>query len=198
MINNRAMSVAAFVYQQIYCRYLCPGECIVHDRGEFCNSIMKILNDDFGAEIRVISAGRPQANGQAESFVKSLKHKMYAVMVEGGSHCMPSTWDITLLYTALQIVRSDPSIATGYSPMELMLGRKPKFPIEIDPAAVDLSGTDITAPLVDALGKIHNNAFGKAAKNIAKEQRRYSTMYDKRYKTNPLKLRVGMKVQVRT
>ena len=186
------MSVATFVYQNIYCRYLCPGECIVHDRGEFCNRVMKILSDDFGAEIRVISAGRPQANGQVESYVKSLKNKMYAVMVEGGSHCMPPIWDVTLLYQALQIIRSDPSTATGYSPMELILGRKPKWPIEIDPSDVDLTGTDLTAPLVDALGKIHNHAFGKAAKNIAREQRRYSRAYDRRYKTNPLKLRVGV------
>ena len=135
---------------------------------------MKILNDDFGTEIRIISAGRPQANGQAESFVKSLKNKMYALMAEGGYHCIPSTWDQTLLHRALQIIRSDPSIATGYSPMELIMGRKPKWPIEIDRADIDFSGAELTAPLVDALGKIHDNAFGIAARNIAKEQQRYS------------------------
>ena len=168
------MSVATFVYQHIYCRYLCPGECIVYDRGEFCNNVMKILNRDFGAEIRIISAGRPQGNGQAESYVKSLKNKMYALMVEGGSHCIPPNWDMTLLHRALQIVRSDPSVATGYAPMELILGRKPKWPIEIDPADIDFSGTELTAPLVDALAKIHDNAFGIAAKKIEKEQKRYT------------------------
>ena len=98
---------------------MCPGECIVYDRGEFCNNIMEILNTQFGANIRVISAARPQGNGQAEAFVKSLKNKMYALMVQGGSHCIPDVWDETLLHRALQILRSDPSTATGYTPIEL-------------------------------------------------------------------------------
>ena len=80
---------------------------------------MDILNREFGAKIRVIAAARPQGNGQAEAFVKSLKNKMYALMVQGGSHCIPDVWDETLLHWALQIIRSDPSTATGYSPMEL-------------------------------------------------------------------------------
>ena len=80
---------------------------------------MDILNREFGAKIRVIAAARPQGNGQAEAFVKSLKNKMYALMVQGGSHCIPDVWDETLLHRALQIIRSDPSTATGYSPMEL-------------------------------------------------------------------------------
>ena len=200
------MSVAIFIYQEIYCRYLASGECLVHDRGEFCNKVMQILNSQFGVQIRVTSAGRPQGNGQAEAYVKSLKNKMYALMVEGGSHRIPDTWDQTLLYRALQIIRSDPSTATGYAPMELILGRKPKWPIEIAKNDVDLSGTNLTAPLVDALGRIHDNAFGKASKRIKKEQERYrihfqyenvsdSRAYDRRHKTNPLKLRVGMRVQ---
>ena len=67
------MPVALFIYQDIYCRYLAPGECLVHDRGEFCNKVMKILSSEFNVEIRVTSAGRPQGNGQAEAYVKSLK-----------------------------------------------------------------------------------------------------------------------------
>ena len=179
MVNNRAMSVAIFIYQQIYCRYLCPGECLIYDRGEFCNKVMDILNSEFQAEIRVTSAGRPQGNGQVEAYVKSLKNKMYALMVEGGSHRIPDTWDQTLLYRALQILRSDPSIATGYAPMELILGRKPKWPIEISQDDVDLTGTDLTVPLVDALGKIHEDAFGKASKSIKKEQERYQLCFIK-------------------
>ena len=74
------MTVAQFVYQHIYCRYLCPGECIVHDRGELCNNIAKLLAERFNCPIRVISAGRPQANGQVEAYVKNLKTKMKALI----------------------------------------------------------------------------------------------------------------------
>jgi len=77
------MSVAIFIYQQIYCRYLSPGECIIHDRGpEFANKVVQALHQKFGVEIRVISAGRPQANGQAEIMIRTLKQKMKALMSE--------------------------------------------------------------------------------------------------------------------
>ena len=173
-----------------------PGECIVYDRGECCNKIMDILNREYSTNIRVISAGSPQGNGQAEAFIGSLKNKMYAIMVEGGSHLIPNTWDETLLHTALQILRSDPSVATGYSPIELLLGRKPIWPIQLDYEDVDLTGTELTGQLVDALGQIHNQAFGIACRNIKKEQERYAKDYDRRYRTNPSKLRVGNRVQV--
>ena len=175
---------------------MCPGECIVYDRGEFCNSIMEILNKNFKAKIRVTSAGRPQANGQAESKVKSMKTKMYALMVEGGHESIPDNWDETLLPRALQILRSDPSSATGFSPIELLIGRKPVWPIELCKADIDFSGTELTMPLVAELDRIHNAAFGVASANIKREQERYCRAYDKKHGCNPLKLRVGMKVQI--
>jgi len=80
--------------------------------------------------------------------------------------------------------------------MELLLGRKPVFPIELEYKDVDLTGTELTAPLVTALAHAHDAAFGIASRNIKKEQERYAKDYDRRYKTNPIKLRVGHKVQV--
>ena len=81
--------------------------------------------------------------------------------------------------------------------MELILGRQPVFPIEFQHNDVDFTGTELTKPLVDDLVEIHDTAFGKASKQIKKEQERYARAYDKRYKTNPLKLRIGMKIQVK-
>ena len=75
--------MAEFLYSEIFCRYLCPTEAIVHDRGsEFCNDVVKKLFKDYNVNIRVTSAGRPQGNGQAEIFVKTLKEKMKALMFD--------------------------------------------------------------------------------------------------------------------
>ena len=108
------MSVALFIYQDIFCRYMCPGECIVHDRGEFCSKVMRILNQRFNCDISISSAGRSQGNGQAEAYVKVVKNKMKARMVEASSNQLCDRWDESLLYFALQVVRSDPSGASGY------------------------------------------------------------------------------------
>ena len=57
----------------------------IHDRGsEFCNKVVRKLNENFGVEIRVIRAGRPMANGQAESAVKNVKQKMQMLCLENG------------------------------------------------------------------------------------------------------------------
>ena len=190
------MTVALFVYQQIYCRYLCPGECIVQDRGELCNKIANLLAEKFNCSIRVISAGRPQANGQAEAYVKNVKRKMRALMVDASYEQLPDNWDESLLHLALQAVRCDPASSTGYAPAELLLGRSIIYPIELDQHEIDIEGTELTQPLADALIAIHNEAFGKAGKAIKKWQERYSRAYDKKHKANPLKLRKSSKVQV--
>ena len=108
--------MALFIYQNIYCRYLCPGEAIIHDRGsEFCAEVVQKLNESFGVEVRVISSGRPQGNGQVEVYVKIIKEKIRALVFE---HCqeliLPADWQKTIFHNALQIVRCDPSIAHGF------------------------------------------------------------------------------------
>ena len=58
----------------------------MHDRGsEFCNDVFKSLCKDFGVEIRIIKAGRPMANGQAESAVKNIKNKMKMLCLENSN-----------------------------------------------------------------------------------------------------------------
>lgn len=81
--NKNAMTVAGFIYRHIYCRYLCPGECIFSDQGpEFHNNVYKELNDRFGVEIRMSKPGNPKSNGIAEAAVKTMKNKMKCLMSE--------------------------------------------------------------------------------------------------------------------
>ena len=134
------MTVALFLYRQVFCRYQTPGECIVYDRGELTANVVKTLREAYGVEARVISAGRPQGNGQAEAYVKNLKNKMRALMSEISDE-LPLNWDESILHHALQIIRSDPSSATGIAPAEMMLGRKLVYPIELKKRDVDFKGS---------------------------------------------------------
>ena len=45
---------------------------------------MKALSNDFGVDLRVIRAGRPMANGQAENAVKNVKQKIKMLCLENG------------------------------------------------------------------------------------------------------------------
>ena len=70
------------------------------------------------------------------------------------------------------------------------------YPIELNKEDIDISGTEMTQPLVDSLRSIHEEAFGKASEKISKAQERYATAYDRRHNVNDLKLRRGSAVQV--
>ena len=190
------MTVATAIYQNIYSRYLAPGECIVHDRGkEFCNEVHNNLHSAFNVNVRIISAFRPRGNGAVESRVKVIKEKMRALMSESGGG-LPKNWDQTLLYKVLSIVRMDPSRATGFAPAELLLGRPVVYPIEIEKKDIDFSGTELTVSVVEALNSIHNTQFGKAAENINAYQEKYKAAYDARMKVRKSDIIVGSKVQL--
>ena len=156
------------------------------------------MNKLYGVDARVIAAGHPQSNGQAEAYVKQVKEKMRALMSEL-SETLPVNWDETILHAALQTIRSDPSCATGYAPGEILLGRQLVFPIELEKMDIDFTGTKLTQPLVQAQQQIHDDIFGKASKKIAKWQENYAKQYDKKKNTSDkaLQFRKGMNVQCR-
>ncbi len=190
------MTVAIAIYQNIYSRYLAPGECIVYDRGlEFCNELHDRLHEAFGVDIRIISAGRPRGNGLAEGRVKVLKEKMRALMCERGSE-LPKNWDQTILYEALSILRADPSRATGFAPAELLLGRPLVYPFELKKKDIDFSGTELTVSVVRGLKRIHDEMFGKACETIAAYQAKYKQSHDRRKRVHEITLKVGDKVQL--
>ena len=85
--------MAEFLYEHIYCRYLSPGECIIHDfGGEFNSKVQEKLANDFGVDFRCTKGGRPWANGQAEAAVKLVKNKIKMIGLENGNIFFPKKY----------------------------------------------------------------------------------------------------------
>ena len=85
--DKSAFEIANFLFKNIYCRYLVPGDCLIHDRDKgLCANINKIMHEGFGTDVNVSSAYRPQANGQAEAYVKKVKTKLIS-MLELNCNC---------------------------------------------------------------------------------------------------------------
>ena len=99
------------------------------------------------------------------------------------------------MQSALQMLRCDQSTATGFAPAELMIGRALVYPIQFAQGEIDLTGTNMTAPLVRKLTAIRENNFKVATKKIEKTQRRYKRNYDKRMNASPFKIKIGDRVQ---
>ena len=95
-------------------------------------------------------------------YVKILKEKIRALVYEiSESLILPDDWEDTIFHTSLQIIRCDPSVATGFTPSELLLGRKLIYPFELKNSDVDLTGTNLTKPLIDTLKMIREKFFQK-------------------------------------
>ena len=77
------MTVACFIYRNIYARYQAPGECIISDQGgEFNNHVMQSLSESYDVDFRICNPGNPKSNSIAEAGVKKIKNKMRAFMSE--------------------------------------------------------------------------------------------------------------------
>ena len=101
------------------------------------------------------------------------------------------------MHKALSVLRSDPSCATGFAPGHLLLGRPLVYPVEISMSEVDLSGTELTTSVVNALQAAHDRVFGKAGENIDAYQSAYKKAYDRKMNVTGIKVEVGSKVQMR-
>lgn len=104
-------------------------------------------------------------------------------------------WDGVVLQNALQMLRCDPTRATGFAPAELMIGRPLVYPVEFSRSEIDLSGTTMTTPLVQKLRLIRQTNFTVASKKIKKAQTRYKNKYDKRMNVKPFRIKIGDRVQ---
>ena len=180
-----------------------PGESIIHDdAGEMKSNILHALAKDFGVDYRGIKGGRPCENGQAESAVKLLKNKIKMIALDRGEaddNKWPAEWDGMVLQNALQMLRCDPTRATGFAPAELMIGRKLVYPVEFSTSfsAIDFTGTRMTAPLVQKLMQIRRENFKVATKKIKKAQVTYKKKYDKRMNAKHFQLKLGARSNIK-
>ena len=92
-------------------------------------------------------------------------------------------------------MRTDPAIAHGFAPAQLLLGRPLVYPFELSKKEIDFSGVKRTKSVVEKLTKIHNENFTLAVRRIKKSQKKYKRRYDSKNKVKKITLKVGDKVQ---
>ena len=84
--TDNSYEIAKYIYTEIFCRYLAPSEVLIHDRGTtFCAKVIKDLLKFFHCRVNITTAGRPQANGQVEIMMKTVKERLNALQQENGT-----------------------------------------------------------------------------------------------------------------
>lgn len=122
--DNKASSVARFLYNNIITRFGCPIE-LVSDQGvHFLNRVIKLLTETHMISHKKSSTYYPQANGLAESSNKILVKILKKTVSENRRD-----WD-SKLNSALWAFRTAYKLSTGLTPFKLVYGLEVVVPME--------------------------------------------------------------------
>ena len=122
--NNKASSVAKFLYEMIITRYGCPMELVSDQGTHFLNSTIEELVKKHMIIHKKSTVYYPQANGQAESTNKVLQNILKKT-VEANR----TDWDLKLS-SALWAYRTAYKTVTGQTPFRLAYGLEAVVPME--------------------------------------------------------------------
>ena len=172
--NIRADTVSNALIQ-VFTRVGLPKE-IVHDQGtNVMSNIMKNMCKNLGIQQIPTTPYHPQTNGLTERFHGTLKN-----MIKTLDEKQMRKWD-EYIPPFLFAYREVPSQATGYSPFELLYGRKIRGPLTLIKekwTTDEASSTDVVKYMIDMRRKI-DNLMNKATENVAKSQTKMKENYDK-------------------
>ena len=189
--NIDTISVAEALVS-IFARVGCPEEILSDQGTQFVSDLMQEIYRLLSIKSIRTSPYHPQSNGLVERFNGTLKTMLKKVV-----HANPEQWD-RYIPALLFAYRELPSESTGFSPFELLYGRRPRGPIDL--LARIWSGDqeeDQSKPLyqyVSDLKSILQESISVATENIQAAARRYKATFDKQ--TQVRSFQVGDEVLV--
>uniref|UniRef100_A0A803TGK0 Gypsy retrotransposon integrase-like protein 1 n=1 Tax=Anolis carolinensis TaxID=28377 RepID=A0A803TGK0_ANOCA len=160
-LTNIETSTIANALLSIWGRTGFPRE-LVSDLGtQFTSQLMKKLLELCGIKHLTSTPYHPQTNGLVENLNKTL-----VKMIKAYSQQRPHDWD-TKLQQLLFAYRSVPQDSTGYSPFELLFGRKARGPLDLIREHWEASPTPDPVPVDDYIKDLQSTL--KMARDIAQE-----------------------------
>ena len=165
------------------------------DQGrEFVNKVNEELFLLTGSDHRISSAYHPQTNGLDERMNQTLSGVLVKFVNDS-----QDDWDIHLK-SVLFAYRTSRNDSTKFTPYELMFGREPMLPIELEIRSKPESLTnncDATSfqEKVNVMKDVRERVKEQAMENIFKAQDRQKRSYDRKHQ--PLLFKVGDSVLLR-
>ena len=139
------------------------------------------FTEDCGVEHREITPGHPEANGEAERFMRTLNRAIRAAAAEGVNYK-------TRLPTFLRMYRATPHASTGISPYEALYGRKMNF---------GLPSTPVPTIPTEPVHAQNPNLHSQIVRNDNQAKLKMRTYADARRHTKPCHLQTGDAVLVK-
>ena len=123
--NQQATTIAQKLIQGVLCRHGAP-ERIISDRGpNFTSDVFRSVTDMLGMKQNMTSGYHPQADGQSERLIGTLKNLISKLAKDNHQD-----WDLYLPY-ALWAYRTATHAVTKESPFFLVYGRDPTNPADL-------------------------------------------------------------------
>ena len=166
----------------IFSRLGFPKEILSDNGPQFTSELMSEFQSMCGSKGIKTSIYHPQSNGHIERFHSTLKSKMKKVIRE-----QPKAWH-RYLPALMFACRDLPSETTGYSPFELMFGRRPRGPIDlladswVDDEKNDVEGGKPLYAYLFELKNIIKDSCEIAMKNSDDSSKRSKKYFDKKSK----------------
>ena len=179
--NKSARTAAEKIFNDFILRFGFPAR-IHHDQGpEFENQLFHHLEQLTGIRRSRTTPYHPMGNAQCERFNQTLL-SMLRTMAES----QKSRWKehVNKMCFAYNCTRND---STGFSPFELLFGRKPRLPIDIIFGHTDLSTTKSYPEYVKHFKDAMKEAYKIAAEKAAISTAAGRDEYNKKVRTSDLK-----------
>ena len=188
--DKRAITIAKCLYDNYFRHYGFPRRLLSDQGKEFCNDILKEMCYYLNIKKIRTTAYHPQSNGAVERVHQTLRRMIGKLDNKRRKHWPDHLATITHAYnsTRLQV--------TGYSPYFLMMGRRPRLPVDLlFPMSRQLPKTKGVHEYVKALHGRLREAFKAARNSSSQEAARHKCLYDRR--AGVIELHPGDKVLVR-
>lgn len=176
-IPNKDMeTVARNLVEGWMLNYGLPKTILSDNGSEFCNSLMTEIAKLFGFDHITTSVAYPQSNGSLERAHARLNE--YLRLIDKNPH-NDKNWDENMKY-ASYCYNTTVHTATGYTPYELVFGRKSHNPSEIDYDTTDTIN-DYAEDLKYKLIKMEIKAKEKLQLGKEKSKNRYDKCLGNQY-----------------
>ena len=187
--NKTALATAKCLYDNYFRHFGFPRSLMSDQGKEFINELLKDLCTYLGIKKLRTTPYHPQSNGAVERTHQTLRRMIGKLEMKKRRDWPEHLSSVTLAYNATR------SQITGYSPYFLMLGRRPRLPIDLlFPTSRLLPNQKGIHEYVNALYSRLQEATKVARKSAADEAARHKRLYDRR--AGSVELRTGDKVLV--
>ncbi|CAM5159789.1 unnamed protein product [Eretmochelys imbricata] len=159
----------------IFSRVGFPKEVLTDQGSNFMSALLRCLWEKCGVQHNWASAYHPQSNGLVERFNGTLKMMLKTFM---NQH--PQDWDKYLPHL-LFAYREVPQESTGFSPFELLYGRRVRGPLDLMRDEWEGKATPDGESVVEYVLIFRERLaelMGLARENLARAQRKQKVWYD--------------------